>query len=157
MESGSSYRVYRSSDLHSIPPTAISKRSHTADDGVGWSGFAFLVAVGIAIGGASFAAMHVVKPDLTPAAAPMTVTAPTPVPMPAIDPPPAANKAEPVVIAPPASASAEPQVQVHAKPDAKPKPRVEPRRRAPKPTRTESAPTNPYDATTVDRGLPPAL
>jgi hypothetical protein len=148
MDSGSSYRVYSSSDLHTIPPTAIQKRSHIADDGVGWSGFAFLVAVGVAIGGASLAAMHVVKPDAQPrttAAVSAPVAEPVPAPVVVADPPaPAQTASEPA--APPAETA---KVATAKKP-------VTGKSRRTK-AKSDPVPANPYDANHVDRGMPPQI
>lgn len=56
------YRVYTPRDLSSIPPSTL-KSHRSPRSGLGWSGFFFLVVIGVMIGGSSYAALRVVKPD----------------------------------------------------------------------------------------------
>lgn len=92
MEYGSNtYRVYTPAELKSIPPTAIPRRSHAASSGGGWSAFAFVLFVGAMIGGGTYGAMRLVKPDApvaTSAGGPASTELPIPAPVPAVPPPP---------------------------------------------------------------------
>jgi hypothetical protein len=96
--------------------------------------------------------MNVVKPDMPRHTVAVTAPPPaaSPMPLPVVDPTPPPGRV----------VGASPITEPPAKADTKvgtSKPKTAPRRHTAKPARTEAVPPSPYEATKIDRGLPPAI
>jgi hypothetical protein len=100
--------------------------------------------------------MNVVKPDMPRHTVAVTAPPPaaSPMPLPVVDPTPAPGRvvgASPIT-APPAKADVKADAKVTTS-----KPKTAPRHHTAKSARTEAVPPSPYEATKIDRGLPPAI
>jgi hypothetical protein len=139
-----SYRVYTAHELRHMPQSALRASAPPPKTGITGSGVAFMLGVALAIGGASWGAMHYVKPDFVATANAMEAK----VSVPTAPGDPAAPPVFATVDPSPGATPAPPPTSASSKQLAKPK---KGRRQArPRPADSgsstgESVPPNPFD------------
>ncbi len=135
-----SYRVYTAHELRHMPQSALRASAPPPRTGISGSGIAFLLGVALAIGGASWAAMHYVKPDFVATANAMEVKVPPPAP--ANGP---ADPAPSIAPQPQAVAPAPPPTSASSKQLARPKKGRRQAHPRPSDSSAEPVPPNPFD------------